>query len=289
MWIPSILLETFMAKVWLITGASRGLGVEFAKAAMRAGDRVVATGRNAESVNNALGPNSAQLLSLELDVTDKAQAQRTVESAVSRFGTIDVLVNNAGYGHLGFFEETTDQDVRAQFETNVFGAFNVTRAVLPVMRAARKGRIFNLSSLAGVRGTEFASLYCSSKFALEGFSEALAAEVAPFGIFITIVEPGPFRTDFLTRESLRFGDTAVADYNERRARVQATFETRNGKQPGDPAKLAEAVVRLANEAKPPMRFLAGVFALGMAEKKLAAVRSDLENWRELSAATDYGP
>jgi NAD(P)-dependent dehydrogenase (short-subunit alcohol dehydrogenase family) len=278
-----------MAKVWFITGASRGLGVEFAKAAMRAGDRVVATGRNARSVNDALGPDSDQLLSIELDVTDGVQIQRAVESAVSRFGTIDVLVNNAGYGHLGFFEETTDQDARAQFETNVFGAFNVTRAVLPVMRAARKGRIFNLSSVAGVRGAEFTSLYSSSKFALEGFSEALAAEVAPFGIFVTIVEPGPFRTDFLTRESLRFANTAVADYNERRANVQPTFEIRSGKRPGDPVKLAEAVVRLANEAKPPMRFLAGVFGLGIAEKKLAAVRSDLENWRALSAATDYDP
>ncbi len=276
-----------MRKTWFITGASRGFGVEFAKAALRAGDHVVATGRKVESVNEMLGPNTDQLLSLELDVTNPAQVRRGVELALSRFGTIDVLVNNAGYGHLGFFEETTEQDVRAQFETNVFGALNVTRAVLPAMRAARKGRIFNLSSVAGIRGAEFTSLYSSSKFALEGFSESLAVEVAPFGIFVTIVEPGPFRTDFLTRESLRFGASAIADYDERRARVQASFESRSGNQPGDPVKLAEAVVRLANEAKPPMRFLAGRFALGIAEKELAAVRADLENWRALSAATDY--
>jgi len=276
-----------MSKVWFITGASRGLGVEFAKAALRAGDRVVATSRKATAVRAALGPDTDQLLSVDLDVTDADQAKRTVDSAVSKFGTIDVLVNNAGYGHLGFFEEATDEDVRAQFETNVFGVFGVTRAVLPVMRAARKGRIFNLSSAAGIRGQEFTSLYSSTKFALEGFSEGLAAEVAPFGICVTIVEPGPFRTDFLTRESLRFGGTTVADYDERRSRVQASFETRNGKQPGDPVKLAEALVRLAGEAKPPLRFIGGAFALDVMDKKLAAVRADVENWRAVSAATDY--
>ena len=276
-----------MPKVWFITGASRGLGVEFAKAALHAGDRVVATGRKVAAVHEVLGPDTAQLLCLDLDVTDAAGAKRAVDIAVSKFGTIDVLVNNAGYGHLGFFEEASDEDVRAQFETNVFGAFGVTRAVLPVMRAARKGHIFNLSSAAGIRGQEFASLYCSSKFALEGFSEALAAEVAPFGISVTIIEPGPFRTDFLTQESLRFGGTAVADYDERRSRIQASFETRNGKQPGDPAKLAEAIVRLASEAKPPMRFIGGKFALDIMDKKLAAVRTDVENWRAVSAETDY--
>jgi NAD(P)-dependent dehydrogenase (short-subunit alcohol dehydrogenase family) len=277
-----------MAQVWFITGASRGLGVEFAKAAMRAGDRVVATGRKAADVNAALGPNSAQLLAVDLDVTHRAQVRRAVDTAVSKFGTIDVLVNNAGYGHLGFFEEATDADARAQFETNVFGAFDVTRAVLPVMRKARKGRIFNLSSAAGIRGSEFTSIYNASKFALEGFSEALALEVAPFGIFVTIVEPGPFRTDFLTRESLRFGGNPIADYDDRRARLQASFESRSGNQPGDPVKLAEAVVRLASEAKPPMRFIAGAFALGVMDKKLASVREEVERWRAVSAATDYG-
>ncbi len=276
-----------MAKVWFITGASRGLGVEFAKAALRAGDVVVATGRKAQAVNDALGPNSGQLLSIGLDVTDGSEVRRAVDTAVSKFGTIDVLMNNAGYGHMGYFEETTDADARAQYETNVFGLFNVTRSVLPIMRAARKGRIFNLSSAAGIRGLEFASLYCSSKFAVEGFSESLAAEVAPFGIFVTILEPGPFRTDFLSPESLRFGANAIADYDERRIRVRGGFESRNGKQPGDPVRLADAVVRLANEPKPPMRFVGGVFALGIADKKLENVRADLDAWRPVSAATDY--
>jgi NAD(P)-dependent dehydrogenase (short-subunit alcohol dehydrogenase family) len=254
---------------------------------MRAGDRVVASGRKASAVNDVLGPNSDQLFAVDLDVTHRAQVRRAVDAAVSKFGTIDVLVNNAGYGHLGYFEEATDADVRAQFETNLFGALDVTRAVLPVMRKARTGRIFNLSSLAGIRGSEFTSLYNASKFALEGFSEALALEVAPFGIFVTIVAPGPFRTDFLTRESLRFVGNAIADYDERRARVQATFEGRSGQQPGDPVKLAEALVRLANEEKPPMRFIAGAFAVETAEKKLASVKADLENWRAVSLAADY--
>jgi NAD(P)-dependent dehydrogenase (short-subunit alcohol dehydrogenase family) len=199
-------------------------------------------------------------------------------------------VNNAGYGHLGFFEETTIEDAQAQFATNLFGVFNVTRAALPIMRSARQGRIFNMSSTAGIRGAEFVSLYCASKFALEGFSESLSNEVTPFGLFVTIVEPGPFRTDFLTRESLRFGDGAVGDYDGRRAQLREFFEQRNGQQPGDPAKLAEAMVRLTNEAKPPMRFVAGSIAVAAADAKLAGVRAELDAWRQLSVGTDgnYG-
>jgi NAD(P)-dependent dehydrogenase (short-subunit alcohol dehydrogenase family) len=276
-----------MARTWFITGATRGLGVEIAKAALRAGDNVVATGRKLVDLKGSLGTESGPLLLLEQDVTNAEQAVSTAAAARERFGSIDVLVNNAGYGHLGFFEETSAQDVMAQYATNVFGLFTVTRAVLPLMRAARSGRIFNLSSLAGVRGTEFASLYCSSKFAVEGFSESLAREVAPFGIFVTIVEPGPFRTDFLSPESLRFGGKAIADYDPRRNPARAAFEQRSGKQPGDPVKLSEALVRLAGEAAPPLRFLAGSFAVETANAKLAQVKSDFERWRELSLSLDY--
>jgi NAD(P)-dependent dehydrogenase (short-subunit alcohol dehydrogenase family) len=275
-----------MLKTWFITGASRGLGVQIAKAALRAGDRVVATGRKRSTVNDQLGPDSDRLLSIALDVTAADRVQAAVDAAVSRFGSVDVLVNNAGYGHLGFFEETTSEDARAQFDTNLFGALNVTRAVLPVMRSARRGRIFNISSIGGFRGSEFVSLYCASKFALEGFSESLASEVAPFGLFVTIVEPGPFRTDFLTGESLRFGCHSVPDYDERRALARASFERRNGRQPGDPAKLAEAIVRLASEAEPPLRFLAGAFAVNTADAKLAAMRMELDRWRGLAVSTD---
>jgi NAD(P)-dependent dehydrogenase (short-subunit alcohol dehydrogenase family) len=253
---------------------------------MRAGDRVVATGRKRASVNDSLGPDSDQLLSVELDVTDAAQAQAAVAAAVSRFGAIDVLVNNAGYGHLGFFEETTAQDVQAQFATNLFGVFNVTWAALPVMRSARRGRIFNMSSIAGFRGAELGSLYSASKFALEGFSESLSKEIAPFGLFVTIVEPGPFRTDFLTGESLRFGDNPVADYDDRRTRLRESFERRNGRQPGDPARLADAMVLLAGEANPPLRFFAGVFAVDAAEEKLNGIRAELESWKQLAVGTD---
>ena len=276
-----------MQKTWFITGAGRGLGADIAEAALRAGDRVAAAGRNRAAVSDRLGPDSERLMSVELDVNNEAQAQAGVAAAVARFGTVDVLVNNAGYGHLGLFEETTVQDVQAQFGTNLFGVFSVTRAVLPVMRAARKGRIFNVSSLAGMRGVAFGSLYCASKFALEGFSESLAQEVAPFGIQVVIVEPGPFRTDFLSAESVRYGAHAVADYDEQRTALRASFEQRNGRQPGDPVKLAEAVVRLASEAEPPMRFVAGSIAFDSIAAKLAGVQAELERWRPLSVGTDY--
>ncbi len=276
-----------MQKTWFITGAGRGLGAEIAKAALRAGDRVVAAGRNRAAVSDRLGPNSGQLLSVELDVNNEAHAQAAVDTAVARFGTIDVLVNNAGYGHLGLFEETTAQDVQAQFGTNLFGVFSVTRAVLPVMRAARKGRIFNVSSLAGMRGVAFGSLYCASKFALEGFSESLAQEVGPFGIHVTIVEPGPFRTDFLSAESIRFGAHPIADYDEQRTALRASFEQRDGRQPGDPVKLAEAVVRLAGEAEPPKRFVAGSIAFDSIKLKLVDMQAELEHWRPLSVGADY--
>jgi len=275
-----------MQKTWFITGAGRGLGADIAKAALRAGDRVVAAGRSRAALSDRLGPNGERLLAVELDVNNEAQAQAAVDAAVARFGTIDVLVNNAGYGHLGLFEETTVQDVHAQFGTNLFGVFSVTRAVLPVMRAARKGRIFNVSSLAGMRGVAFGSLYCASKFALEGFSESLAQEVAPFGIQVTIVEPGPFRTEFLSAESIRYGAHAIADYDEQRTALRASFEQRNGRQPGDPQKLAEAVVRLASEAQPPMRFVAGTIAFDSIKVKLDAMQAELERWRPLSVGTD---
>ena len=232
-------------------------------------------------------------LCLELDVCEPEKPRAAVRAAVEKFGGIDVLVNNAGYGHLGFFEENTPADVEAQFETNVFGVFNVTRAALPVMRAARQGLIYNMSSVAGVRGNEFGSLYSASKFALEGFSESLAKEVAPFGIAVTIVEPGPFRTEFLTNESLRYGGNTIADYDERRVKVRASFEVRNHKQPGDPVKLADAMVRLSREAKPPLRFAAGAFAVKTIgdrletcahERRTRAVASSVDRHRLLRVA-----
>ena len=276
-----------MPQTWFITGASRGLGTEIAKAALKSGHNVVATARNSARLAQAVGPAGDRLLTVDLDVTDPKQAVAAVDAAIKRFGGIDVLVNNAGYGHLGFFEEAGEADIRTQFETNVFGLFHVTQAVLPVMRAAKRGRIFNLSSIGGLRGIEFGSLYCATKFAVEGMSESLAQEVAPFGIFVTIIEPGPFRTDFLTRESVRFGGKTIGDYDTRRADLRASFEGRNGNQPGDPARLAEAMVTLAKESKPPLRFVAGAFAVDMAKTKLAGMNAEFDRWRDLALGTDY--
>jgi len=276
-----------MSKTWFITGATRGLGADIAAAALKAGDRVVATGRQRAAVSDRLGPDSERLLSLALDVADPAQAQAAVAAAVARFGTIDVLVNNAGYGHIGYFEEASTADIAAQFDTNVFGLFNVTRAALPAMRAARRGHVFNLSSTAGIRGIAAGSLYCATKFAVEGFSEALAQELEPFGIHVTIVEPGPFRTDFLKPESLKFVAQEVADYDQRRPAMRASFEQRNGHQPGDPVRLAEAIVTLANEQTPPMRFAAGAMAVAAVDAKTASMKAELQRWRALGLATDY--
>lgn len=275
-----------MPKTWFITGASRGLGIELVHAVVRRGDQVVAGVRDPKAVTDQLRRNNGQVFPVELDVTDAAASRAAVDSALSRFGAIDVLVNNAGYGHYGFFEELTIDDAKGQIATNLFGVLYVTWAVLPAMRAARKGRIFNLSSLGGLVGAQLASLYCATKFAVEGFSESLAKEVGPFGIHVTIVEPGPFRTDFLTPRSLRLGQKCIADYDDRRSALFAAVEERNGRQPGDPAKLAEAIVSLAQTDSPPLRFLAGSVAVNAVDAKLFGMRNELERWRELSLSTD---
>ncbi|XQU71491.1 hypothetical protein OJJOAM_004280 [Cupriavidus sp. H18C1] len=201
-----------MIKTWFITGAARGIGACIARAALDAGDNVVATGRDPRPIERALPGHGERLLALRLDVTDPAQACDAVDRAVATFGRIDVLVNNAGYGQLGMFEENSADDVLKQFDTNVHGTLHVTRAVLPVMRRQRAGRIFNLSSIGGMVGFEGASIYCAAKFAVEGFSESLALEVARFGIQVTIVQPGFFRTDFLDGSSVRYGAEAIPDY-----------------------------------------------------------------------------
>jgi len=275
-----------MQKTWFITGASRGLGAEIVKAAVQAGDQVVAGARKPTAAGETLTSESQQILRVELDVTDATQARAAVDAALAHFGSIDVLVNNAGYGHYGFFEESTVEDARDQIATNLFGVLHVCWAVVPIMRAARKGRIFNISSLGGLVGAQLGSLYCATKFAVEGFSESLAKEVAPFGIHITIVEPGPFRTDFLTSRSLRLGKRHIPDYDDRRTALLAGIEERNGRQPGDPAKLAEAIVSLSNTDNPPLRFVAGSVALSAANEKLASMRNEFERWRLLSMSTD---
>jgi NAD(P)-dependent dehydrogenase (short-subunit alcohol dehydrogenase family) len=270
-------------KIWFVTGAGRGMGVDIARAALAAGHAVVATGRNPERVSSAVGAHD-DLLTVALDVPDPASAQAAVDAAVERFGRIDVLVNNAGNLYAGFFEEITPADFRAQIETNLFGPLNVTRAVLPVMRAQRSGQVVTISSTAGLIGQEFCTAYAASKFALEGWMESLTPEVAPFGIGTTVVEPGFFRTDLLTAESTNYAEPTIDDYAERTRQTVTAWNGMNGRQGGDPAKLAAALVRLASQDEPPLRWVAGADAVQGVEQKAKDLLAQVDAYRELSSS-----
>jgi NAD(P)-dependent dehydrogenase (short-subunit alcohol dehydrogenase family) len=269
--------------VWLVTGAGRGMGVDFAQAALAAGHAVVATGRNPERVSAAIGQHD-DLLTIALDITDPASAQVAVQAAVDRFGRIDVLVNNAGNFFAGFFEEVSPENLRAQVETNLFGPLNVTRAVLPVMRAQRSGLVVTMSSSAGLIGQEFTSAYAASKFALEGWMESLTPEVAPFGISTMVVEPGFFRTDLLTPESTSYAEPSIEDYAERTRQTVTAWKSMNGQQGGDPAKLARALVELADQDEPPVRWVAGADAVAGVEQKARDLLAQVAAHRELSSS-----
>ena len=270
-------------KIWLITGAGRGMGVDIAKAALAAGNAVVASGRNPERVSAALGAHD-DLLVVKLDVTDPADAQDAARAAVDRFGRIDVLVNNAGNFYAGFFEELSPEDFRAQVETLLFGPLNVTRAVLPVMRAQRSGLVIAISSTAGLVGAEFNSAYAAAKFAVEGWIESLAPEVAPFGIRTMVVEPGFFRTDLLTPESTNYAEPSIDDYAERTTQTVAAWNAMNGQQGGDPGKLAAALVQLASQDEPPLRWAAGADAVETVEQKANILLAQAGAHRELSSS-----
>jgi NAD(P)-dependent dehydrogenase (short-subunit alcohol dehydrogenase family) len=275
-----------MNKVWFITGASRGLGAAIAHAALADGDQVVVSGRRLEALQDTFASYGERVLPVVLDVSDETQALAAVEAAVTRFGRIDVLVNNAGYGQLAPFEDNFAGDADKQFATNVFGVFNLCRAVLPVMRGQRSGQVFNLSSMGGLMGMGGAALYCASKFAVEGFSESLAQEVASFGIKVTLVEPGVFRTDFLDPSSAVFGARGLADYATLTAKVKGNSAAYNHQQTGNPAKLGAALVYLANHDQPPLRYLAGSDAYQQVSGKLGEMLAQIEQWRELSYSTD---
>ncbi len=270
-------------KVWFVTGAGRGMGVDIAKAALAAGNAVVATGRNTDTVSKAVG-QSGDLLVVTLDITDPASVQAAVDAAVARFGRIDVLVNNAGNFIAGFFEEITSADFRAQLETNLFGPLNVTRAVLPVMRDQRAGLVVTMSSTAGLVGGEFCTAYAASKFALEGWSESLTPEVAPFGIRTMLVEPGFFRTALLTPESTSYAEPMIEDYAERTRQTVTAWKGMNGLQGGDPAKLALALVQLAGQDEPPLRWVAGADAVATIEQKAKTMLAQADAYRELSSS-----
>jgi NAD(P)-dependent dehydrogenase (short-subunit alcohol dehydrogenase family) len=270
-------------KTWFITGAGRGMGVDFAKAALAAGHNVVATGRNPEAVTQAVG-EAAALLVVKLDVTSTQDAETAVQAAVERFGGIDVLVNNAASFEAGFFEELTPEQVERQFAVSVMGPMNVTRAVLPVMRQQRSGHVVTISSLAGFAGAEYTSAYAASKFAIDGWMESLAPEVVPFGIHATVVNPGFFRTELLTKESTNYAQASIDDYAERSASMREFFEGMNGKQSGDPAKLAQSLLTITDLEQPPFRLIAGADAIAQAETTLAERQQQIDAYRELSSS-----
>jgi NAD(P)-dependent dehydrogenase (short-subunit alcohol dehydrogenase family) len=274
-------------KVWFITGASRGMGVDFAKAVLAAGHAVVATGRDTDAVAKAVG-KSNDLLGVKLDVTSRADAEAAVRAAVDRFGSIDVLINNAASFYAGYFEELTPEQFERQLAVSLIGPMNVTRAVLPVMRKQRSGHIISISSSAGLAaGFEFVSAYAASKFGLEGWMESLHAEVAPFGITTTIVNPGFFRTELLTEQSTNYAEPSIEDYDERRAKQLEFWKAQNGLQSGDPAKLARALITIASQEPPPSRFIAGADAIATAEQKVADLKAQIDAHRNLSTSLDF--
>ena len=273
-------------KIWFITGAGRGMGVDFAKAALAAGHAVVASGRDRDAVSTAVG-QSNDLLAVKLDVTKRADAEAAVRAAVDRFGRIDVLVNNAANFYAGYFEELTPEHFERQLAASLLGPMNVTRAVLPVMRKRRSGRIISISSTAGLVGFEFGTAYAASKFGLEGWMESLAPEVAPFGITTTIVNPGFFRTELLTERSTNYAEPSIEDYDERRAEQLAFWKSQNGLQSGDPAKLARARIIIGSREPPPRRFVAGADAIATAEQKVADLKAQIEAHRDLSTSLAF--
>jgi NAD(P)-dependent dehydrogenase (short-subunit alcohol dehydrogenase family) len=270
-------------RVWFITGAGRGMGVEFAKAALAAGNAVVATGRNPDTVRASVG-EAEDLLVVRLDVTNPEDADAAVKEAVDRFGRIDVLVNNAANFYGGYFEELTPAQIEDQLATGLIGPMNVTRAVLPVMRVQRSGHIMSISSGAGLSGFEFNSAYAAAKFGLEGWMESLQPEVAPFGITTTIVNPGFFRTDLLTQESTSYATPSIADYADCHAERVQWYESMNGRQAGDPGKLARALITIADQERPPRRFIGGADAIGIAEQKAKDLQQQANAFRDLSTS-----
>jgi NAD(P)-dependent dehydrogenase (short-subunit alcohol dehydrogenase family) len=283
-------------KVWIVTGAGRGLGVDIVKAALAAGHAVVATGRDPEKVAAAFdahgdvahdGLAQDRLAFVSLDVTDPASSAAAVHAAVERFGRLDVVVNNAGNFNAGFFEELTPEAFRAQIETTFFGPVNVIRAALPVLRDQRSGLLLTVSSTAGIVGGEFLSAYAASKFAVEGFMESVAAEVAPFGVRSMLVEPGFFRTQLLTPQSTQYADASIDDYAERTEAYVKAWKSMDGQQGGDPAKLAAAIVELAGRDEPPARFPGGADAVTTFEDRAKLLLTLAEANRDLSSHLDH--
>lgn len=275
------------SKVWFITGASSGLGLEISRSALAEGYKVIATGRDANKVSKAIGKASDNLLVVKMDVTNTIEIETAVKSAVEKFGTIDVLVNNAGNFYAGFFEELSQNQVERQIATNLFGPMNVTRAVLPVLRKNKAGHIITISSSAGLVGIELCSAYSASKFGLEGWMESLAIEIAPFEIKTTIVEPGFFRTSLLEPSSTLWSELSIDGYTDRIAVLRPAWEGMSGKQGGDPTKLATAIIKIAGESEPPKRWMAGADSIAVAERKAKELQQQADAYRQLSTSLGY--
>lgn len=275
-------------RIWFITGCSTGFGRHLAEQVLERGERAVLTARHPAQIADLASRHGARALALPLDVTDEAMIAGAVANAEARFGAIDVLVNNAGYGYLSAIEEGEDAEVRRQFETNVFGLFSLTRRVLPGMRRRRRGHIVNFSSIGGLMAFAATGYYHATKFAVEGFSESLAAEVAPLGIKVTIVEPGLFRTDWAGR-SLAESKTVIDDYAGTAGAHRAAARAYSGTQPGDPARGAAAVITAVEAEAPPLRLLLGSDAYALALGKLDAVRQNFEAWKDLTVSADFPP
>lgn len=275
-------------KVWFVTGASKGLGLELVKKLLAEGFKVAATSRSESSLIKELGNTSENFLPLEMDLVDEKSVKNAIDKTVNHFKTIDVLVNNAGYGLLGALEELTDAEARKNYEVNVFGLLNVIRHTAPILRANQSGHIFNISSIGGYYG-EFPGwgIYCSTKFAVAGLTESLAAEIKPFGVHATIVYPGYFRTDFLKDSSLLLPENPIEEYKEVRQSENAHKEGINGNQPGDPVKLAEALIKVSQDENPPLHLFLGEDAFNMANQKIVSVQGELSQWKTVSVSTGF--
>jgi len=275
-------------KIWFVTGASKGLGLTLTKRLLNEGYKVAATSRNISDLENAVGINNDHFLPLAVNIKSEESVQEAIEKTISTFGKIDVVVNNAGYGMLGGLEETTDQEARDNFEVNVFGALNVIRKALPYLRSQQSGHIINISSIGGlVGGFPGFGIYCATKFAVNGFSEALDAEVKPFGIKVTIVEPGYFRTNFLSQGSLITPKNPIAEYQSIRDSQNLHQNQMDQQQAGDPEKAAAAMIKIVSDPNPPLNLFLGADAYQMANQKIASLQNDLETWKELTTSTGF--
>jgi short-subunit dehydrogenase len=278
-------MNTPKKKTWFVTGATRGLGYQIATAALISGANVVATGRSLEKLKTVFAESDNVLL-LELDICNEEQTKLATQQAINHFDSIDILVNNAGFGQLGLFEEIKQDKIKAQFATNVFGLMSMSRAVLPYMRQQRTGLIYNISSIGGSLGFENASVYCAAKFAVEGFSESLAIEVKQFGIDVTIIQPGFFRTDFLDRSSVQYGTVSIDDYVQYSKALNDVYQLQNQQQLGDPKKLGQLLVELSQKTELPMRLAVGSDAIEYLGKANYNRKKDLEKWSDYSKTTD---